>query len=284
MIRLWTIVLIIAGICSANAQLMDKPVAGDFEPMTPTKYTDGIVNPADSILNTEIPADIKFRNSEGKEIAIGSILKADKPSLMCIMYMGCRSTCGPLMNDIYSKIKDLNIKPGKDFNLIFVSMEPKEGPELAKGKKDNYLKEYSYSNDDGQYYLTGSKQSITKLTKALDFKFRAVDAGGAIDYSHPTVTYYITPSAKVSRFLTGFQFTPQDIKFSLLTAGEGKVGSLLDNILVRCYKFDSQNKRYVRNSMMLMSIAGAVTLIGLSVFLGFLWYHDIKKNKKNSTT
>ena len=103
------------------------------------------------------------------------------------------------------------------------------------------------------------------------------------DYSHPTVTYFITPSAKISRFLTGFQFTPQDLKLSLLTAGEGKIGSLLDNILVRCYKFDPQNKRYVRNSMMLMSIAGAVTLIGLTIFLGFLWYHDIKSNKKTST-
>lgn len=284
MIRLWTIVLIIAGICSANAQIMDKPVAGDFEPMTPTKYTDGIVNPAEKILDTEIPADITFKDSEGNDIQMASILKAEKPSLLCMMYMGCRSTCGPLMNDIYNKIKDLNIKPGKDFNLIFVSMEPKEGPELAKGKKANYLKEYSYSNGQGQYYLTGSKESISSLAGALDFKFRAMDAAGGIDYSHPTVTYYITPGAKISRFLTGFQFTPQDIKFSLLTAGEGKVGSLLDNILVRCYKYDSQNKRYVRNSMMLMSIAGAVTLVGLSVFLGFLWYHDIKKNKKNSTT
>ena len=283
MIRYWTIAFIItASLLSASAQILDKPAPGDFEPMTPVKYTDGITNPEEKILNTEIPGDLKFKDSEGKEITIGEILKSEKPSLLCMMYMGCRSTCGPLMNDIYNKIKDLNVKPGKEFNLIFVSMEPKEGPELAKGKKDNYLKEFNYSDGNGQYFLTGSKESIDSLAKALDFKFRAI--ADIADYSHPTVTYYITPEAKISRFLTGFGFTPQDIKFSLLTAGEGKVGSLLDNILVRCYKFDPQNKRYVRNSMMLMSIAGAVTLIGLSIFLGFLWYHDIKNNKKSSTT
>ncbi|MCM8529282.1 MAG: SCO family protein [Lentisphaeraceae bacterium] len=285
MIRYWNIALLFtACLFTANAQILDKPVAGDFEPMTPTKYTDGIVNPAETILNSEIPSDILFRDSEGNEVTIGSVLKSGKPSLLCMMYMGCRSTCGPLMNDIYNKIKDLNVKPGSDFNLIFVSMEPKEGPELAQGKKANYLKEFNYSDGKGQYYLTGSKESVTAITKALDFKFAAIDETGGFDYSHPTVTYYITPDAKISRFLTGFGFSPQDIKFSLLTAGEGKVGSLLDNILVRCYKFDPQNKRYVRNSMMLMSIAGAVTLVGLAIFLGFLWYHDIKNNKKTSTT
>ena len=285
MIRYWTIVFVItASLFSANAQILDKPVAGDFEPMTPTKYTDGITNPSEKILNTQIPADIKFKTSDGKEISLDSVLKSEKPSLLCMMYMGCRSTCGPLMNDIYNKIKDLNIKPGSEFNLIFVSMEPKEGPTLAAGKKENYLKEFNYSDGNGHYYLTGSKESITTLTKAIDFKFRAIDETGGFDYSHPTVTYYITPDAKISRFLTGFGFNPQDIKFSLLNAGQGKVGSVIDNILVRCYKFDPQNKRYVRNSMMLMSIAGAVTLIGLSIFMGFLWYHDIKNNKNNSTT
>lgn len=283
MLRFWSIALIFT-VCllSANAQIMDKPVPGEYEPQTPSKYLDGIVNPTEKILNKEIPGDIKFRNSKGEEVTTGEIFKNGKPSLLCIMYMGCRSTCGPLMNDVYNKIKDLNIKPGKDFNLVFVSMEPKEGPEIATGKKANFLKEFSYENGEGQFYLTGSKESIASLTDTIEFKFRAIAEIG--DYSHPTVTYYISPQAKVSRFLTGFGFNPQDIKFSLLNAGEGKIGSLLDNILVRCYKYDSQNKRYVRNSMMLMSIAGAVTLIGLSIFLGFLWYHDIKKNKKTSTT
>jgi len=285
MIRYWYIALTFT-LClfTANAQILDKAVPGEYEPMTPVKYTDGIVNPAQKILDTEIPSDINFRNSEGVEIAIGSILKSGKPSLLCMMYLGCRSTCGPLMNDIYSKIKDLNVKPGKDFNLIFVSMESKEGPDIAAGKKANFLQEYNYSDGNGHYYLTGTKESIAALTKSLDFHFRAIDETGGFDYSHPTVTYYITPEAKISRFLTGFGFNPQDIKFSLLNAGQGKVGTLLDNILVRCYRFDPQNKRYVRNSMMLMSIAGAVTLIGLSIFLGFLWYHDIKRNKKTSTT
>lgn len=285
MIRYWTILFIVAiSLPFANGQILDKPVAGDFEPMTPTKYTEGIVNPDQKILNSTIPDGIMFKDSKGENIAITSLLKGDKPSLLCIMYMGCRSTCGPLMSDIYRKISKLNIKPGKDYNLIFVSMEPKEGPEIAAGKKANYLKEFNYTSGDGHYYLTGTKESIATLTKSLDFKFRAIDATGGFDYSHPTVTYYITPEAKISRFLTGFGFSPQDIKFSLLNAGQGKVGSLLDNILVRCYRFDSKNKQYVRNSMMLMSVAGAVTLIGLVIFLGFLWYYDIKRNKKISTT
>ena len=280
MTNLKSIALFVLLVMSSVSAQINKPVPGDYTPTTPEKYTEGITNPEEGILNTELPKDAVFQDSTGKTIKLGDIFNGEKPALMCVMYFDCQSTCGPLMNGVYEKIKELNIKPGKDFNLVFISMEPEEGPELAGPKKAAYLKQYNYESGEGQYFLTTDKKNITAVTKALDFKFRMIE--GISDYSHPTVTYFITPNAKISRFLTGFGYNQQDIKFSLLTAGEGKIGTLLDNILVRCYKFDPQNKKYVRNSMMLMSIAGALTLLSLGLFLGFLWYHDLKKKK--STT
>ena len=158
---------------------------------------------------------------------------------------------------------------------------PKETVEVAHGKKANYLKEFGYENGEGHQFITASQESITKITKALDFKYVAIS--DTSDYSHPTVTYYVTPKGKISRFITGFGFNAQDIRLSLLDAGQGKIGSILDNALLRCYRFDPKNKTYVRNSMLFMSVAGAMTLISLALFLGFMWYHEFK-NKDKSTT
>lgn len=262
------------------AQISDV-VPGNYTPSTPDKYTEGITNPSESILNTFLPVDATFRDETGKEIKLGDLFKGDKPALLSMMYFQCQSTCGPLMNEIYDKIKDLNLKPGKDFNLIFVSMEAKEGPELAAPKKASYVQQYKYANGDGQHFLTSDSANIQQITKSLNFKFKSI---GDADISHPTVAYFITPKGKISRFFTGFGYNPQDIKFSLLNAGEGKIGSMLDNILVRCYTYNAGDKQYVRNSMMLMSIAGALTLLTLGLFLGFLWYQDFKKNINKSTT
>ncbi len=272
------LVLLTLTLTVLHGQILDKVQPGETELQTPVKYLDGIVNPKDSILNTVLPKEVKFNDSTGKVVTLGEIIANGKPSLVCMMYMGCRSTCGPLMNDVYTKINNLNIKPGKDFNLVFISMDASENSELAAAKKDSFIEAFSYKDGEGQYYLTGSRESVAQVTKALDFNFRAIQETG--DFSHPTVVYFTTPDAKVSRFLTGFDFVPQDLRLSLLNAGEGKIGTVVDNILVRCYKFDSQNKKYIYNSMMLMSISGAVTLFSLSLFLGFLWYSEFK-NKKN---
>ena len=196
-----------------SAQIV-KPVPGDYTPGTPEKYEDGITNPAESILNTNLRLEAKFKDSQGNEIKLSEVFDGSKPAVMCVMYFGCRSTCGPLMNEIYAKISELNIKPGKDFNLVFVSMEPEEGPELAGPKKQNYLDEFKYSDGKGHYFLTSDVENVKAVTGVLDFKYKMMEGIG--DYSHPTVTYFITPSGKISRFFTGFGYTQQDLKFSLL--------------------------------------------------------------------
>jgi protein SCO1 len=282
MIRLKTILtLCLLAAYSLQGQLIKDAVPGDYTPTTPEKYTNGITNPGAHIQNTTLPLEAEVTLDSGKKVKLAELFNGDKPALLCMVYFTCRSTCGPLINDIYNKIKDINLKPGKDYNLIFLSMESKETVDVAQGKKTNYLKEFTYEAGEGHHFVTASKESISAITKALDFKFVAISETS--DYSHPTVTYYVTPQGKISRFITGFGFNPQDIRLSLLDAGQGKIGSILDNALLRCYRFDPKNKTYVRNSMMLMSVAGAMTLISLALFLGFLWYHEFK-NKSKATT
>lgn len=282
MIKLRSIVYVcLFAVISLNAQIIKDAVPGDFTPATPAKYTEGITNPGPHIQDTVLPLDAEVRLDNGETVKLGKLFDGEKPALFCVVYYTCRSTCGPLKNDVYNKIRDINLKPGKDYNLIFLSMEPNETIEVASGKKANYLEEFGYeAGSDGHHFLTASKESVTAITKALDFKFVAIEE--ISDYSHPTVTYYITPKGKISRFITGFGFNPQDIRLSLLDAGQGKIGSILDNALLRCYRFDPKNKTYVRNSMLLMSVAGAMTLISLALFLGFMWYHEFK-NKEKST-
>jgi protein SCO1 len=262
-----------------SAQIIKDAVPGDFTPATPQKYFENVTNPSEKILSKSLPLDVIVRDDNGgTERPLGDFFKSEKPSILCMVYFGCRSTCGPLMNDVYTKIADLSLKVGNDYNLIFISMEPKEDASLAADKKAGFIDGFKYANNDGHHYLTASAESIKQITSALDFKYVAITE--TADYSHPTVTYFITPQGTISRFLTGFGFNTQDIKLSLLDAGNGKVGSLLDNALLLCYTFDPKNKTYVRNSMLLMSVAGAVTILFMAIFLGSMWYYEFKNKDK----
>ncbi|NQZ58141.1 MAG: SCO family protein, partial [Lentisphaeraceae bacterium] len=249
---------------------------GDHAIDTPDKYTQGI----DVIESpgSQVPLDVAVTDETGAKKTLGDYFNGEKPAILCLVYYNCKSTCGPLTNYVYKKIQEMPIKPIKDYNVIFLSFDPTETADLAAANKKSYLKEYGMeAAAEGHHFLTTDIDNIKRVTTALGFEYRPI---GEKDFSHPTVTYILTKDGKISRYLYGFSYFTQDIKFSLMDASEGKIGTAMEKILLLCFSFDPQNHRYVRNSMMLMSIAGALTLLCLGTFLGVLWYKEFK-NKQN---
>lgn len=253
-------------------------VPGNHVIETPKKYTEGI----DVIekLGKQVPLDIAVTDEKGNKKTLADYFNGDKPAVLCLVYYKCQATCGPLTNLVYRKSGEMSIKPQEDYNLIFLSFDPTETPDLAMAKKKSYLREYGVEDQQGgHHYLTTDLTNIKRVTATMGFQYAPMDEK---DFSHPTVTYVLTSDGKISRYLYGFGYFTQDLKLSLLDAGEGKIGTAMDKILQLCFTFDPKNHTYVRNSMMLMSIAGALTLLCLGGFLGVLWYKEFKKNKQTT--
>jgi len=156
-----------------------------------------------------------------------------------------------------------------------VSIDSKETPLLAKEKLTSYLKMYREgSTESGWHFLTGSDESIRQLTKEIGFSY-VYDAEQK-QFAHASAVYALTPTGKISRYLFGIEYAPRDVKLALLEASEGKLGNLIDKLLLYCYHYDPKGKKYALLAVNIMKIAGVITLLGLGILIHLL----MKKRKK----
>jgi len=262
-------------LCVSQAQAAYQGIEpGNHDIPTPKKYTEDLDIIED--LGKQVPLDIAVTDEKGNKKTFADYFNGEKPTVLCLVYYKCQSTCGPLQNHVFQTISKSSLKPG-DYNVLFLSFDPKENAELAAANKKSYLNEFGMENvADSFHYLTTDAVNIKRVTDAMGFQYRAI---GTADYSHPTVTYIITADGKISRYMYQFGWNVQTLKFSLMDAADNKIGSAMDKIIKLCYTFDPKNHQYVRNSMMLMSIAGALTLMCLAAFLGVLWYKEFKNKQ-----
>ena len=233
----------------------------------------------DEHYNQSIPTKVKFRNEQGKKVTLADYLFGDKPVLFNFVYYNCTSTCTELLNGLSKTIKELDgLEVGKDFDIVTLSIDPREGYQMAKAKKKNMLRHYNLQRvKKGWHYLTGEESDIKKITKALGFKYKW--SARQEQYLHPAVIFILTSKGKISRYLYGVSFSTADIKLSLIEASAGKIGTTFDRFLLLCYTFDPTKGKYTKDALKIMSIAGGLTLLFVVVFLVYFWKREIKEVK-----
>ena len=239
----------------------------------------------DEHFGQQIDLSLKVTNEDGKSVELGSFFKQGRPVVINMVYYSCGGTCGALINGTFQTLKEVNWKPGTDFEILNISFEPKEPHILAAESKKNYLRQYEHDGQ-GIHFLTAPAETSTKLAQQLGFSYKWVPSKSNPemgDYSHPSVTHILTENGILSRYLYGISFPERDYKFALTEAGEGKVGSFAERILVFCFQYDKERGKYVKNSMRVMSLGGLIVLIVLGTFLGVLWKNEFKKNKDSKT-
>ena len=228
--------------------------------------------------------DLMVTNEAGEKVALRTYFEQGRPVVINMVYYSCGGTCNALLTGSFMVLDELDWKPGEHFEMLNISFEPKENHILAQAKKANYLKQYSLEGT-GIHFLTTTQEVADEITKTLGFKYKWVpskenpDQG---DYSHPSVSHVLTEEGKISRYLYGISFPARDYKFAITEAGEGKVGSFVERVLVFCFQYDKERGKYVRNAMRVMSLGGLLTLIILGTFLGVLWKSEFFK--KNTQT
>lgn len=225
----------------------------------------------DEQVGTQLPTDLVFRNEANQEVTLGECVNG-KPTILVLAYYRCPMNCTDVLNGL---VEALRLFPpgfdvGNQFNVVVVSFDPKETPALAAEKKKHYVADYGRPGAEaGWFFLTGQREPIRRLTEAVGFRY-AYDKAFK-EYDHPSGVTVVTPSGVVARYFYGIKYDGEyrvpggstTLRLSLVEASEGKVGSLLDKLIIRCYRFDFQKHKYTPDVMIAVRAAGAVTVLGL---------------------
>jgi protein SCO1/2 len=219
----------------------------------------------DEHLGQDLDLDLVFVNRAGENVRLGDLINGDMPTIIAPVYYSCPGLCTLVLNGVRDSIRDVDLQLGVDYQVVNVSFDPTNTPAMASAKADNYYKTLSPANQRAArlhwYFLTGDQERIAPLMDRLGFRYKK--ANGV--YSHASVLAMISPEGKITRYIAGVTFPPQDVKLALLEASGGKVGSPIDKILTYCFRYDPLAGKYVPWAWGIMRIGGAVTLLVLGI-------------------
>lgn len=227
-------------------------------------------------LGATIPLDLKFKDENGREVKLANYFSKGlngRPVLLTLAYYRCPMLCTLVLNGVCNGAKELSLVAGRDFDIVTVSIDPREDAALAKEKKERYVEAYGKPEAaTGWTFLTGDEKEIQSLAKAVGFGYKYIEERD--DFAHPAVSYILMPDGKISRYLYGIEFKPNDLKLALLEAGNGKIGNTIDRIILYCYHYDPNAKGYVVMAGNVMKVGGVMTFIALSLFLASFWVKE----------
>jgi len=229
-------------------------------------------------LGNTIPLDLTFTNAKGESVQLNQYFNQGKPVLLNLAYYECPMLCTLILNGVQTGVQKLAWKPGNEFQMITVSIDPGETWEMAARKKQNYLSSFKTPVDEsGWVFLTGEQTNITSLANALGFRYFYDPERD--QYAHPAVTFLLSEDGTISRYLYGLEYPENTLRLALLEASDGKIGNTLEKFILTCFHYDPEQKRYVLFAANLMRAGGVVTIGILGIFLGVYWVREKRKNK-----
>lgn len=271
-----TAVMAVAAVVSPSAQ---RTLPGSSAPGQPAMAPLPILKDVriDQKLDSAVPLDLPFVDEHGKDVTLAQYFNGSRPAVLALVYYECPMLCTQVLNGLFSSIEPLKLDAGRDYDIIVVSFDPGETPAMALAKKTSYLKHYHRPTAEaGIHFLTGRQPAIDKLADAVGFRY-AYDE--KIDqYAHPAAVTVLTPKGHVSKYLYGVEFAPMDFRFAMVSAGEGKIGSLIDQALLYCFHYDPATGKYSVQIMTFVRLAGALTLLGI---LAFVLVHLRRERRQN---
>ena len=221
----------------------------------------------DQRLDQQVPLDLVFRNEDGAPVSLASLLHG-KPVILQLAYYRCPMLCTLVMNGLLSAMKALPFDAGREFDVITVSIDPSDTPELAARKKATYIADYRRMGAEaGWHFLTGDAASIERLAAAVGFRYRYDPERN--EFAHAAGITVLTPAGVVARYFFGVEFAPRDLKFALMEASQNRIGSPIDQLLLFCFHYDPSTGRYSSAVLNGVRAGGLLTLLGLAGFI--LW-------------
>jgi protein SCO1 len=227
-------------------------------------------------LGQQIPVDAVFLNEDGKEVRIRDFLQSGRPVLVNFAYFKCPMLCNLVMSGMLKAMKDLPWVPGKEYEVVTIDIDHREGPDLASAKKANHITELNKSGaEKGWHFLTGKEEQIKRVADAVGFQYKYDAPNG--QYAHAAGIFTVSPEGKVMRYLYGIEYKPLDLRLALLDASKGRSLSIGDKIMTLCYRYDADAKSYVLFANKFMRGGGFLVVLALLGFLGYFWRKEFKR-------
>ena len=235
----------------------------------------------DQRIGEELPLDAHFTDEYGKDVELGSYFHQGKPVLMALVYYDCPMLCDQVLNGMASALNVLRFDAGKEFNVVAISFDPRETPQLALEKKEMYLKRYKRPGaEQGWHFLTGKPDAIKAITEATGFHY--VWDKNTQQYAHSTAVMLVTPEGRLAQYYYGIEYSPKDMRLGIIEASKEKLGTVVDSVILYCYHYDPTTGKYGAVVMNLIRGAGLITVLLMGGFIGFSLYKDSRATQESA--
>ena len=229
-------------------------------------------------LDETVPAELTFIDQEGETVQLGHLVAGgERPVILTLNYYRCPMLCTLTLNGLADGLEDVDLKLGEDYDLVTVSINPDEGPELAAQNRDGYLamlkgKGVDVSNARWPF-LTGEQDQITALADAVGFGYRFDEKSG--EYAHTSSIMFITPDGRISKYMNDVRFPSRDVRFALVEASQGRIGTFMDTFaLFNCFQWDPDANSYVADAWKIMRLGGVLIVLLIVIGWFVLWRMD----------
>ena len=231
----------------------------------------------DQRLDTQLPLDLSFRDENGATVRLRDYF-GSRPVILVLAYYRCPMLCTQVLNGLVKSMREMDLDLGKQYRVLAVSFDPREGPDLAARKKAIYSESYARAvAADGWHFLTGDQDAIEGLTNAVGFHY--VFDSTTDQYAHGSAIMVLTPQGRISHYFMGIDFPSRDIRLALVEASQGRIGTPVDRLLLLCYHFDPATGRYSASAIAFVRVVSAAMLLLVGVPIGRLWYREWRRGK-----
>ena len=243
--------------CTLHGQTIPGNVGPTAATMPPALQNVGFEPP----LNGPMPLDLAFRDETGRSVQLREYF-GQKPVVLAFVYYNCPMLCDQVQQGVVGALRMLSFNPGRDYEVVFVSFDSRETPEMAAEKKRKALVHFRRpETDSGWHFLTGPKESIEAATKAANFRF-SFDAKSNL-FAHASGVLLLTPDGHISRYFYGVEFPGHDMRLGLVDASAGKIGTAIDHVLLFCYHYDPTAATYSASILKMIRLGGVLTILCL---------------------
>jgi protein SCO1 len=227
-------------------------------------------------LNAQLPLSLTFTDDAGKQVQLSNYF-GKRPAILALVYYQCPMLCSEELNGLTGALQMVDEVPGRDFDVIVVSIDPSEGTDLAAAKKRSYVKRYGHPETAaGWHFMTGTQANIDALTKAVGFGYAKIPGpdGKLTQFAHASSIQIVTPEGKLAQYYMGVEYSPKDLRLGLAEASSNRIGSPVDNILTYCYHYDPQTNKHSLIVARVVQLGGLVTVCTLGGFMLVMFRRD----------
>jgi protein SCO1/2 len=229
-------------------------------------------------LNSQLPLDAAFKDENGNAVKLGDYFSKGKPVVLALVYYECPMLCNEVLNGLTGSLKGISFDAGKDFEVVAISFDARENEktDLTKNKKASYMARYGRpGTEQGWHFLTGTQSEIDKVTQTVGFNYKFDPATN--QFAHAGGIMVVTPEGKLSRYLYGIDYSPKDLKFSLMDSAQNKIGNPVEQLYLYCFHYDPSSGKYGLAILSILRLLSVATILGIGGLLLVFWRYNKKK-------